>query len=704
MALMARGLDAYAASVLQHFPQGDAWPREPGTALHRLAQLFGGELAHVDQRVLDMVTEADPRRAAELLEEWEAELGLPDECSAGVTLLEARRAAVVARLTELRSPTPAAFVSLAATLGVDASIIEHRAHTTEHDTEGAITDEPWAYVWDMLAPEILRLELTTEDDTETPLEVWPVGAHECAVRRMAPAHTLVRFGTYKAEWDFAGSLPVGATLRRASPGAHTDYRGRLVGEVADVARFDYDDARTYNVVPNPWGDGGVIGGALPTDWSWSGAGLTSKMLAKGMLADGTQHVEIELSGTATAANNVSALFVPIGPGAPVPINLGDDYSFEVGVEVLALSSSLGNPLVVRPYVGGASTFPNAGLTTGAPVPLGAPHARYRATDSMDNAASYCATCGLLLQGHTIGDVVLVKVRISFPIMSPGTGVYLTDTVPVARLAERINGVPQYGLQGVLIEDAATNLLPNSQGFVGTTLSNLTVTDAAAPAPTGALVASLLDEGVTGVVAHTSVWENFATTAGAFYTASCFFQDVSRRFVQLSFGSAQFGTGQRANFDLVAGALGSVSGGAAAIEPYPGGWYRCSFTVAATGTGSGSAYCALIPTATASRSNTYAGTGLQLRAWGRMVEEGPGTSSFVATAGAAATRAEDQLHIAVPDGNYDVALTCGTADPAGTVYSASATAVLGEGLRVVLPPAAIAAGERHLKSLSLRRTA
>jgi hypothetical protein len=223
-------------------------------------------------------------------------------------------------------------------------------------------------------------------------------------------------------------------VARANSGWSFGPDGVLAERLANTLRVDWDPATgahrglllegaAINRVPNPWGVGGTIGAGLPTGWSWSGAGLSSILADLRTLPNGLPYAEILISGTASNANSVFLTMVPIGGGAPVPITLGDDYSFELGVEVLALSSSLGNPLIIRPFVGGASTFVNAGFTAGAVVPVGQAFARQRASDSMDNAASTCATGGLVLSGHTSGDAVSARVGVSFPALLAGTDVY-----------------------------------------------------------------------------------------------------------------------------------------------------------------------------------------------------------------------------------------------------------------------------------------
>jgi uncharacterized protein YmfQ (DUF2313 family) len=75
------GRDAYLAQLAALLPTGPALPREPDSVLMRLLGMPAAELAAVQARVDALLAEADPRITAELLPEWEAAFGLPDDCS-----------------------------------------------------------------------------------------------------------------------------------------------------------------------------------------------------------------------------------------------------------------------------------------------------------------------------------------------------------------------------------------------------------------------------------------------------------------------------------------------------------------------------------------------------------------------------------------------------------------------------------------------
>jgi uncharacterized protein YmfQ (DUF2313 family) len=85
------------------------------------------------------------------------------------------------------------FIGLAAQLGYVITITELKPHTTEFDSEHAVTDERWQFIFQVNAPLATVLELTTEDDTEMATAVWGNHLLECTINRYKPAHTYALF-------------------------------------------------------------------------------------------------------------------------------------------------------------------------------------------------------------------------------------------------------------------------------------------------------------------------------------------------------------------------------------------------------------------------------------------------------------------------------------------------------------------------------
>ena len=104
----------YLAMLRALTPPGRALCAESGTPFGALLGVTAEELARIHARADTLREEADPRVTDEMLADWERAFGLPDECSPATPLIAQRRAALLARITERRSPTPVAFIALAA--------------------------------------------------------------------------------------------------------------------------------------------------------------------------------------------------------------------------------------------------------------------------------------------------------------------------------------------------------------------------------------------------------------------------------------------------------------------------------------------------------------------------------------------------------------------------------------------------------------
>lgn len=109
--------EEYRSQLQALLPSGAAWPREPGAILTKTLHAVADELARVDVRADDLLTESDPRSTFELLGDWERAFGLPAACvPAGQTTTE-RRSALAAKVAALGGQSRAYFLELANAIG-----------------------------------------------------------------------------------------------------------------------------------------------------------------------------------------------------------------------------------------------------------------------------------------------------------------------------------------------------------------------------------------------------------------------------------------------------------------------------------------------------------------------------------------------------------------------------------------------------------
>jgi len=171
----------YAEATLDLLPPGKAFSRDPTSNVGALALAFGDEFTRFDQRLLDIIEEADPRTTNEMVGDWERIAGLPDPAIPAPVLLADRQAALTQRLNETGITTPAQFIAIATALGYAATITLHTPFAADiSHADDALYDWGSVFWWIMTV-------------TVPPLTVTPVVALEHYVRRSAPDHTYPTF-------------------------------------------------------------------------------------------------------------------------------------------------------------------------------------------------------------------------------------------------------------------------------------------------------------------------------------------------------------------------------------------------------------------------------------------------------------------------------------------------------------------------------
>jgi uncharacterized protein YmfQ (DUF2313 family) len=113
-----RNGDDYANAFLTMLPQGQAWPKEPGSTLERACTGLSYYWGDVDGRAADLLErESDPRMTVELLPDWERAFGLPDPCFPSATTIAERQKMLVLHMTWLGGQSREYFISLLEWLG-----------------------------------------------------------------------------------------------------------------------------------------------------------------------------------------------------------------------------------------------------------------------------------------------------------------------------------------------------------------------------------------------------------------------------------------------------------------------------------------------------------------------------------------------------------------------------------------------------------
>lgn len=209
--LIARSEADHAQMLRQLLPRGAAWDFAPNGTFSRLLEALAAELARIDVRALELLDEADPRTALETLIDWERVAGLPDACTGEPDNVRERQFALLQKLTSIAGQTPADFIELAALIGFEIEIEEHRPLRTGFRVGDRCRDEAWAFAWTVLVqpfdgagrPVLSIAHFKVGDPVGTRVRGFGSLDLECVIRRAAPAHTTVIFAyVIEREPDF----------------------------------------------------------------------------------------------------------------------------------------------------------------------------------------------------------------------------------------------------------------------------------------------------------------------------------------------------------------------------------------------------------------------------------------------------------------------------------------------------------------------
>jgi hypothetical protein len=249
----------------------------------------------------------------------------------------------------------------------------------------------------------------------------------------------------------------------------------------------------------------------------------------------------------------------------------------------------------------------------------------------------------------------------------GSGTYATWQV--SNLMPRFDYNPStLAAQGLLIEESRTNLLTYSEDQTNSNWSKIgaTISANSTTAPDAQLTADTLVED-TSTGTHRSV--GLATiTNTTVYTVSAFAKQAGRTHFRLAAGSGLTG---EVIANLSNGTVASSSGATnPSVQNVGNGWYRVSFTTAASTSTSGQLSVQLVQ---GTSTTSYTGDGTSgVYVWGAQLEAGAFPTSYIPTTTTALTRAADVASVNTLSPWYNAS--------ASTIYAEVAVPQLGRAAR------------------------
>lgn len=182
---MIRDFNVYQRLLQALLPRGRAW-RSDDEVRDQILAGEAVELARVDERLDDLLVEADVRTAVELLGEHEIDFGLPDSCTtlSGMTTAE-RQTALLAKLRATGRLNKQYYIGLAATLGYTVHIDEYTPAWCGLAVCGdACGDQTNLFYWLVNVHYNFTEPFVNFDDLQ------------CIVNRLKPIHTVALFTVY----------------------------------------------------------------------------------------------------------------------------------------------------------------------------------------------------------------------------------------------------------------------------------------------------------------------------------------------------------------------------------------------------------------------------------------------------------------------------------------------------------------------------
>lgn len=193
---MAVTLEAWTSALQALLPPGRAFTREPNSILAKVLAAISAMYFSAQSKVDALVDQADPRRADELLSDWETMLALPDRCTpAGQNVLDRQRA-VYQRLVEQGGQSRAYFIGLAELLGeAGVTITEFRRANCNSNCNSALYTRSDLFTWrvNIPRPALNARWANCQSNCNDALQMYTPSVIECALTERKPAHTHVIF-------------------------------------------------------------------------------------------------------------------------------------------------------------------------------------------------------------------------------------------------------------------------------------------------------------------------------------------------------------------------------------------------------------------------------------------------------------------------------------------------------------------------------
>lgn len=237
---MARSTQEYIELLQALLPKGPVWNRDPDSTLTNTLYAFAAELARLEGRVEDLLTDANTLNVSELLGEYEADFGIPDECVERAGTVVRRRELVHAQLLAMGGQHSAYYESIATGLNRILYPVQFGPFWAGADVAGDPCGEQktifyWAAVFGYHNGFVDWFEVGDECAGDLLGDFPLISQLMCMLERHRPAQTVILYYFYGPEFNTEFSCGFNAMPRTQSVWRE--------GPFADA--FDGDEIDTY---------------------------------------------------------------------------------------------------------------------------------------------------------------------------------------------------------------------------------------------------------------------------------------------------------------------------------------------------------------------------------------------------------------------------------------------------------------------------
>jgi uncharacterized protein YmfQ (DUF2313 family) len=185
----------FLAAFQRLLPRGPVWSRDPDATITKVIAALQPTYERSTTQANNLLIDAFPATAVQLLPEWQSALGLPDPGIAASPLLSQQQAQVVARLTGRgKNQSAQFFISFALTLGFPITITQFAPFRASQSAAGdPVCSEAWCFAWQINAPTFTVNHFVAGDTAGSPLASSSGTILPFEIQRLAPAHTIPLF-------------------------------------------------------------------------------------------------------------------------------------------------------------------------------------------------------------------------------------------------------------------------------------------------------------------------------------------------------------------------------------------------------------------------------------------------------------------------------------------------------------------------------